>query len=298
MKRILTSIAVLGLLVNVSFAQTSDGPIDLEALIALPLENSVLSSTGSLDTSKVLCGIRCNTADSILNTQSVLFYSSFNNFPTSTSVNASGFSFTNNVLFPASSIIFTFPNANELGAGHTGPFTLSADSIKALCNWADWQNDIFTTINRANLVPGQAYGFFFKAMGVQPEGAEVNEYREDPVSGTGAKNGNNRTAVKVIWGQGTSIEDMLAKKDKVNIDVYPNPSNDVINFNFNFVKPSHATAVVRDITGKIVQSRNLGRATTGEQKYSLNISSLSAGNYVLQFDTDEETAVAKFTVKK
>lgn len=293
MRKILTLICLAGS--SACFAQTSDGPIDLEALIVLPLQNSTLNMTGSMDTSKVLCGIRCNTADSILSTQAILFYSSFNNFPSATSVNASGIQFADDILVPASSIIFKFPNANQLGAGHTAPFTVSADSIKVLCNWADWQNDIFTPVFRANLVAGQAYGFFFKAMGVRPESAAVNEYRDDPVYGTGAMNGNNRAAVKVIWGSGTSVNDLLAKKDKVNIDVFPNPSSDVINFHYNFLKPSHTTVLVRDITGKIVKSRNFGKASTGDQKYSLDITSLSAGNYVLQFDTDEETAVTKFT---
>jgi hypothetical protein len=296
MKKFLTSIALLGSFAG--FAQTSDGPIDLEAIIALPLDNAVLNSTGSLDTGKILCGIRCNTEDSILSTQPILFYSSFNNFPTPTSVNASGIQFANDILVGASDIIFTFPNTNQLGAGHIAPFTVAADSIKVLCNWSDWQNDVFTPVNRADLVVGQAYGFFFKAMGVQPdENADVNVYREDPVFGSGAMSGNNRAAVKVIWGSATSISDLLAKKEKVNIDVYPNPSNDVINFHYNFAKSSHVTAIVRDLTGKIVASRNFGRANAGDQKYAMNVTALSAGNYLLQFETDEETAVAKFTKK-
>lgn len=298
MKRILTSIAFLSSFSLASQAQSSTGPIDLQALIALPAANSTLNGFGTLDTNNILCGIRCNTNDSITNTQSIIFYSSFNNFPTPTTVNASGFSFTDDQLFEDSAIIFIFPNANELGAGHVSPFKLGADSIKALCNWADWENDIFTTINRADLVAGQEYGFFFKVLGIQDEESGTDEYREDPVQGGGAHNGNNRTAVKVKWNpNATGIGEMLVKKDKVNISVYPNPASDQIHFTFNFPKNSHATAVVRDITGKMVLSNNYGRTMAGKQEFSMNTARLSKGVYILQFDTDDQVAVAKFTVK-
>ncbi|WP_118975501.1 T9SS type A sorting domain-containing protein [Taibaiella koreensis] len=299
MNKILLTLASLGIFCTASQAQTANDPIDLEAIIALPAENSNLAATGNLDTNAIRCGIRCNTDAIIPNTQTVIFYSSFNNFPTPDAVNASGFSFVDDQSIAASSVIFVFPNTNKLGAGHISPFTLSADSIKALCKWSDWETNAFTTVNRADLVAGQAYGFFFKVLGVQPEGAGVNEYREDPVQGADVRNGNNRAAVKVIWNpNANSIGEMLAKKEKAAISVYPNPAGSKISFNFDAPKASHAMAVVRDITGKIVASRNFGSIPTGLGEYSLDVSGLSNGMYMLQFDTDDQVAVAKFTVTR
>lgn len=266
--------------------------IDLEGVVVRPADGQSLALGQSIDTAKVLAGIVYNGNGTILGGtggDGVYFMTSFSRPGTQPGTfYLDGVAYNSDITNADSGkAIFTFPNANKIGAGHTAPYTLSTDSIHVMLNWAKYQND---TIQAAlpPFVNGQEYGFFFRAVGVK-------DANNNPV-GTDPNPGNNFGVQRIIWNSTVGVQE-FAKKDKATLNLYPNPATNVINFDFDFTTPTHATVIIRDITGKMVYAKNYGRVNAGTQKYSINISDLSAGTYSLEFDTDDKNGVSKFTVK-
>ena len=69
--------------------------------------------------------------------------------------------------------------------------------------------------------------------------------------------------------------------------VYPNPSKGMFYWKFSLVNPSTATYQIVDNQGRvIISSKNLNFGA-GEQVYTLDLTSLPSGTYLLQWDTSE-----------
>lgn len=289
MKRIYMTVGLLSAFAFGSMAQS----VDIEAYIQRPTAGTVISPGETLDTSKVVCALFYNGPDDIYSgTDYITFMTPFSVPANDSQFYLDGVAFQNDITIDDTGVLFVFPNNNEIGAGHIAPFNLAADSISYLYDW-DLYNlqDSFVLVDPP-YVTGTSYGFFFRSFGVRDQ-TTGDAVATDPVPE------NNRAVVKIVWGQGgTGIGNMIAANKHAEIDVYPNPATSVINFSFDFEKNSHAQAVLRDVTGKIVFVKNYGKAVTGTQKYSIDISKFAAGMYSLEFNTDEHTAVTKFNIVK
>jgi len=290
MKRIYTLLALVCLGATSTFAQKS---IDLQAVIQFPMDGATISPGTSLDTSKVLAGIFFwGPGDIVTGTDAVFFMTSLSTPADSALTYLDGVVWGQDLLGDTDTgLVFVFPNANEIGAGHSGPFTLTSDSIRGLYDWDQWNLNDSIVLIRPPYENGKSYGFFFRAVRVGDQ-ATGDPIAEDPDMS------NNRAVQRIVWSSSSNINELFAKKDKAEINVYPNPAKNEVRFKFDFAGPSHATATITDVTGKIVSMRNFGRTLKGTQEFSIDISSLSAGNYILQFNTDEQYAVSKFTVKR
>lgn len=183
---------------------------------------------------------------------------------------------------------------NEVGYGSlfplTGPFnvgdsailqdTLRADEILNLIDL-----DIEDFVGPDDYEFGKRYIMYFY-------GFTIDRFNwTDPVED------NNFAGVWVTWNCPTSIfTPGLAKN---NINVYPNPATSAINFNYNFDKVSNvATARVIDITGRVVLTQEFGRQAAGNQLFNVNAANLPNGLYTLEFVTDDNRGVSKFTIAK
>ena len=71
-----------------------------------------------------------------------------------------------------SGFIFIYPNNNEIGMGHTAPFTVSSDSIAGLYDWDQWNLHDSIVLIRPPYQNGQSYGFFFRALLAGDDNAE------------------------------------------------------------------------------------------------------------------------------
>ncbi len=287
MKRIYMTLALIGTLIAGAKAQT----IDLEAVIGRPTAGQVIGPGQSLDTSKVLCGIFYHGPDAIFATTDILwFMTSFSRPATDSTTYISGVVYSQDITAADTGFIFLFPNNNEIGVGHTAPFTLSSDSIRGLYDWDQWNLHDSIVLIRPPYTLGKSYGFFFRALFVGDDNA-------DPIA-TDPTPTNNRAVQRIVWGNTTSIGDLFPKKEERSLSVYPVPANNDINFEFNFDGPSHAQAFVRDMSGRTVMTKNFGRALPGAQKYHLDISKLPNGIYTIELDTDTQTGNAKFTIAR
>ena len=167
-----------------------------------------------------------------------------------------------------------------------------SDSINVLLNVANFEADSTSwaslLVPRASLVAGQTYGMF---MYVRPYPFTGAPYT-DP-DGT-----NNFHYIPVKWDNCTSsLKDLLNTK-YASMDIYPNPTVESVSFEIKNEKATKATIVrVMDVTGKVVKTTNFGAASTGNQKYNLNVAELAAGQYSVQVITDFEIYQQKFIKK-
>lgn len=101
--------------------------------------------------------------------------------------------------------------------------------------------------------------------------------------------------VEVNCTTGGILDNSLATS---NIQVYPNPTNNQISFNYNVAKAGNVIAKVTDLTGRVVLTKDFGTVASGDQIFTISVADLANGNYALEVITSENRGVSKFTVAK
>jgi hypothetical protein len=82
------------------------------------------------------------------------------------------------------------------------------------------------------------------------------------------------------------------------IKMYPNPVVSNATLEFTTGKSENLTLTVYDLSGRIVQTKQIGNTPKGNQKIQLELNGLSNGSYFLTLRGDTETKTAKFIVAK
>jgi hypothetical protein len=164
-----------------------------------------------------------------------------------------------------------------------------SDSIFTLLNIENFEADSSSfaalLVKRANLENGKTYGWYgYIAPNDDLEESDWND---------------NFQYIPVIWKDGVNgLGDLLRNTKNTPLEIYPNPTVDQVSFEINFTKSNNSTvARVLDVTGRVVSATNLGAASAGATKYSVNVSQLPAGTYSLQVITDHTISVEKFVKK-
>lgn len=81
---------------------------------------------------------------------------------------------------------------------------------------------------------------------------------------------------------------------KVQLGISPNPAiSDIVRFDFQAQSSSDVNAVVYDLTGRKVMTHNFGRGTKGKEGYSLDISQLNTGIYIVELSQDNIKATGR-----
>jgi len=81
-----------------------------------------------------------------------------------------------------------------------------------------------------------------------------------------------------------------------NISVYPNPANAFTNLKLNVAKQGVAVVNVFDITGRLVQTNQLGIQLSGERTLTIDTDKLKVGSYFARVQVGGETQTVKFSV--
>lgn len=82
-----------------------------------------------------------------------------------------------------------------------------------------------------------------------------------------------------------------------SIDVFPNPSNDVVNINLSLNENDEILATMIDLSGNVIESKSV-KMNKGDNKISFNTSTLAAGTYhVMLFDSKNNSSVHKILVQ-
>ena len=80
-----------------------------------------------------------------------------------------------------------------------------------------------------------------------------------------------------------------SEEELVNLSVYPNPTNDVINISYTNFLRNPSIFILYDITGRIVKTYTYTPPTEGKQNFSLNIAELKEGTYFYTLQVGEQT---------
>jgi len=78
---------------------------------------------------------------------------------------------------------------------------------------------------------------------------------------------------------------------------FPNPANDVVNITYTLPEKSEVSIALWNVLGQPVQQLELETRQIGEHNKSLNISELSAGNYLLVLNINGKTATKMIQIK-
>ncbi len=84
-----------------------------------------------------------------------------------------------------------------------------------------------------------------------------------------------------------------------NLQLYPNPTNGNVNIAFNTGKDEEVSLQVMDISGRLIQTENIGKVQAGDVNYTFNTQSLNSGVYLVNINgTSGVRRVSKLIVTK
>lgn len=107
------------------------------------------------------------------------------------------------------------------------------------------------------------------------------------------------TSSNFLRGYYTGVES-AAQSDKESVlRLFPNPTNNQVNIEFNGIGGEQASVEVMDISGRLVLSENLGTLEYGETSHTLNLENFNSGVYLVNIKSTAGTKrVAKLVVAK
>jgi hypothetical protein len=209
---------------------------------------------------------------------------------------------------------FTCPNAGSLGYGLTVVFgpgsdadvdfsavlfegspndaaVLAAQDYQLNAGWIDNGYQYFPFDAPIDLQPGTVY--FNGVLNENTSALELTVAAEDN------SDSDNSTSVYEKAGDGSfvwfgsqsfspAVRLILSERvtvDEINSDnltffqFAPNPAVTSTRVNFELTSAANVAYEVRDITGKLIEFKNLGKYTPGMNNFELNVAGLNAGNY-------------------
>lgn len=282
MKRIYLTLGAVVALATGAFAQNADLAAIVEVDSGVCLNSGQMLDTAVNGTNPYgVWGLLNNGPDAITSGSTVLY------LDPSCKQSSTGFSVTGAVL-----------SADAQAGDYLGITSfLSVDSINTLLSYDSLNapNPTLASVfvPKETFVEGKTYGFYVYVLGV---GTDPNN--PDNVDTVAS---NNLAAVPIVWHceTGTGINEMIEEAAQ-HIAIFPNPAQkNELHFRYGFIKATtQATARVIDMTGRVIMSQELGQQQFGTKEFNMNVSSLSAGNYLLEISTGYMNAVGKFTVQK
>lgn len=173
-------------------------------------------------------------------------------------------------------------------------YTLASGQVDTLY-FPVWNGRVLGSLGTVHLHSNLIDSAFIFIFGVDNNGDNFNDEGVDNTAGTVGGNNFYRSS-HITIGNPTSIID-LNGKTKESVTTYPNPATSLINFDYDFKKTSSASVTVSDITGRVLLTKDFGKNTPGKKTFTLNLNSLTPGNYLMEFVTDDSRAISKFNKK-
>lgn len=113
--------------------------------------------------------------------------------------------------------------------------------------------------------------------------------------------GNNPTNNDYLWvdnlgftGTVVGIKDQSTLTSAV--DVFPNPSKDLVNLKFNTSEAQKIKIEISDISGKLVYSENI-ETLKGESNHQLNVSTLEKGTFLIRIIGEKNSETRKLIIE-
>ena len=128
---------------------------------------------------------------------------------------------------------------------------------------------------------------------ITSNGNPVTVTYNDPV----ATNDENCKSNVTIKTKPVSIFD--AKTAKETLSLFPNPATSKVGFSIALDKTETVSAIVRDLTGREVMTKNFGQIQSGisSTALELNIANLNSGIYIVEVVAGDKKFIGKVTKK-
>lgn len=95
------------------------------------------------------------------------------------------------------------------------------------------------------------------------------------------------------YSQYSEVEVVSCKVMEQDITIYPQPVSDEMTINLDLIRNSEVTYTLRDILGQKVGS-GIWDANEGLNQYKLNVGDLVSGQYIIEFEVNNEKLQKKF----
>ncbi len=92
----------------------------------------------------------------------------------------------------------------------------------------------------------------------------------------------------------TSVDEEII--NDASIMIYPNPTSDFVNLNFNLLEDADVNIYIRNLSGQVVASRSYGMISTTNYNTSMNIDNLDNGLYLLSIQAGKSMITRKIQV--
>jgi len=268
MKKILTSLALLGVVSGAAYAQRT---IDVEVRLYPPQ-----TTDGTL----IETLTNCSAADSF-----VFGYDIINHGPDN--IVAGDSVFIQDPESETSSNVWYFVLSEGINVGDTA-------NLYAGMSHYDMTNVLYTS-DGTTIAPSDApfadgeyvYAVIFDRLS-----------GEDGVVATDPNDTNNIAGALITMEACTNGIGSLTGLEKSDLTIFPNPATSIVNVTYNFNATTSASIRISDITGRVVLSQDLGKQTPGAQQFSIDVNALNNGIYSIELITDQERAISKLTISK
>jgi hypothetical protein len=118
----------------------------------------------------------------------------------------------------------------------------------------------------------------------------------------GSQSNANNQIFKVYIKQATplSIDEFnQSSTSNLNLIIYPNPNDGILNISFNLIKNKNVTLSIYDLKGSIIDKINLRNTTIGTNHFEKEINKLEKGNvYFISLETPTAKVTHKLIVSK
>jgi hypothetical protein len=94
-----------------------------------------------------------------------------------------------------------------------------------------------------------------------------------------------------------NIEDWLNHANAWDVSVYPNPTDGLLNVQFNLPKEDKLFIGLYDVQGKLILEKSLGNSVAGEHKEMFDLTTFPGGTYVCRI-SGQQHSITKKVLKK
>ncbi len=94
----------------------------------------------------------------------------------------------------------------------------------------------------------------------------------------------------------TGIHTNPSVKNQVNI--YPNPTQEVANISYSTAKADHVMLEIYNIQGRKIKTEDLGIQSSGSHIYAMNVSGIATGTYFMNVIIGDEKSATKFVIAR
>lgn len=125
--------------------------------------------------------------------------------------------------------------------------------------------------------------------------------------------GGNNHDVMMVLDQGWDVSDTIAMRDSIigyfttdinevnsvvtSLDIFPNPTSNIVNIEFNLEEESNVSFEIVDLTGRIVYSESKGKKEKGMVKKELSVDQIPNGTYFLNILVNDLKKSEKINIK-